>query len=351
MTVNRSYIHYFVAAMISVIVGLSAISQSLSEASPLVSQMKANGQQPASSLHHEIKMATVELPQGQIAYKMLEYKMIDKQNQVTDITSRYSRQATIPGPTIVVTEGDSIKLTLLNEMDNGMVSIHTHGVHYKITSDGTLKEINQVSDQGATPENSVTYEWDAANGTVGSWPFHDHTLAKNTFGKNMNGLETLGLFATVIVNPANGKVNALINGIPNQVNIQDIDKEFVLYVTDDVFWGDEIDNSNNYTHTPLWMNPTLVAANNDIVRFHLLSIGNEFHNFVLDGYQWLKPGTNKLINSQIIGPLENHVFTISSDKDSQYFDTTEINLLAGMKGKFDVNQNVSQAFLEHHHYK
>lgn len=339
MTLNRSYIHYLVVAMITVIVGLSTINRSLSEASPLVSQEKTDSQQLSSPTRHDIKMAAVELPDGHQAYKMLEYKIIDKQNNTTDITSRYSDQPIIPGPTIVLTEGDIARLTLVNEIGHGAVSIHTHGVHYTNTSDGTLKMINRISDQGAKPAESYTYVWTAGNGTAGSWPWHDHTFGKGPSGTHMNGVEINGLFSTVIVNPANGKVNALVNGTPKQVDVQDIKKEFVLFVTDDAFWGVEIDNTNNKKQTPLWVDPTLVATKNDIVRFHIQSVGSDFHHFVLDGYNWLKPGTNKTISMENIGPLENHVFTISADKSSSYYDGMQTHLLSGMKGKFEVVTN------------
>jgi hypothetical protein len=153
---------------------------------------------------------------------------------------------------------------------------------------------------------------------------------------NINGVETNGLFATVIVNPANGKVDALVNGIPKEVNIGDIKKDFVLFVTDDAFWGVEIDNNNNNKHTPLWVNPTLVASKNDLVRFHIQSVGTDFHHFVIDGLEWLKPGTHETTNFENIGPLENHVFTISANNSTSYYDKMPIHLLSGMKGKFQV---------------
>ena len=343
IAINRSFIHYVVVLTVATIVCFSAISQSLSYALPLpISQQKADGsqQQQVLPLLHEIKMAAVELPSEHTAYKMLEYKIIDKQNNTTtDITSRYSDQPIIPGPTIVLTEGDIARLTLVNEIGRGAVSIHTHGVHYTNTSDGTLKLTNKVSDQGSTPAESVTYVWTAGMGTAGSWPWHDHTFGKGPSGTHMNGVEINGLFSTVIVNPANGKVNALVNGTPKQVDIQDIKKEFVLFVTDDAFWGVEIDNTGDRKQTPLWVGPTLVATKNDIVRFHIQSVGSDFHHFVLDGYKWLKPGTNKTISMENIGPLENHVFTISADKSSSYYDSMQTHLLSGMKGKFEVVTN------------
>lgn len=345
MTLHRSFMHCFVVLNITVILCIYTSSQALSQAAAqtFVSQVQSDSQNPqlSSPIFHEIEIGVKELPQGQIAFKMNKYAQIDinNNNRTTDKTSQYSNQPTIPGPTIIVTEGDKVKITLVNEIGWGSASIHTHGVHYKITSDGTVKEINKVADQAASPNNTFTYEWDASEGTAGSWPFHDHTLAKNTFGLNMNGLETIGLFSSIIVNPSNGKVDALINGIPTQVDVKDIDKEFVLFANDDVFWGTEIDHTNGGKQTPLWINPTLAVTNNDTVRFNIQSIGNEFHNFTMDNIQWLEPGTDQLINSQIIGPLANHVFTIGAEKNATYFDTTEINFISGMKGNFIVNSH------------
>jgi manganese oxidase len=326
---------------IAIVIGLVLTFQSLSIL-PVIAQStttsaKSLNSENSSPKIHEIKMAGVLLPDGHQAYKMLEYKIIDIQNNNTeDITSRYSKLPTIPGPTLVMTEGDQARLTIVNEMGHGQVSLHTHGAHYEITSDGTLKMTNKVRDQGATPKDPYTYVWTAAEGTRGSWPWHDHTFGKNPAGINMNGVETNGLFSTVIINPADGKVNALVNGTAKEVDVQDIKKEFILFVTDDAFWGVEIDNTNNSKHTPLWLNPTLVASKNDLVRFHIQSVGTDFHHFVLDNYEWLKPGTTITTSLEKIGPLENHVFTISADKSTSYYDDVPVHLLSGMKGKFEV---------------
>jgi FtsP/CotA-like multicopper oxidase with cupredoxin domain len=322
---------------IVIVVGFVLVLQSLSilAINAQTTQKNLNSVDISPKLH-EIKMAAVELPDGHTAFKMLEYKIIDSENQTKDITSRYSDLPTIPGPTLIMTEGDKARLTLVNEIGRGSVSLHTHGVHYTITSDGSLKMSNRVSDQGATPNDSYTYVWTAAEGTRGSWPWHDHTFGKGSSGMNMNGVETNGLFSTVIVNPANGKVDALVNGIPKEVDVGDIKKDFILFVTDDAFWGVEIDNNNNNKHTPLWVNPTLVASKNDLVRFHIQSVGTDFHHFVIDGYEWLKPGTRETTILENIGPLENHVFTISANNSTSYYDKMPIHLLSGMKGKFQV---------------
>ena len=325
-------LHYKLVPIINFIACCYIFGLSFSvAASPITSQNNASDQQQLlSPVLHQIKMAAVELPDGHTAFKMLEYKMVDKENRTTDITSRYSKLPTIPGPALVMTEGDTASLTLVNEIGRGMVSLHTHGAHYKITSDGTLKMTNKVIDQGATPQKSYTYLWTAADGTRGSWPWHDHTFGKGPSGINMNGVETNGLFSTVIINPATGKVNALVNGISKEVDVQDIKKDFVLFITDDAFWGIEIDNTNNKKHTPLWVNPTLVASKNDLIRFHIQSAGTDFHHFVLDGYKWLKPGTNETTSLENIGPLEHHVFTVSANNSTSYYDKMPLHSLSGM---------------------
>ena len=339
--------------VIAIVIGLVLTFQSLSIL-PVIAQStttdtttstanKLNSENYSPKIH-EIKMAGVLLPDGHQAYKMLEYKIKDKQNNNTqDITSRYTNLPTIPGPTLVMTEGDEAKLTLFNEIGFGLVSLHTHGAHYEITSDGTLKMTNLVEEEAASPQDPYTYVWTAAEGTRGSWPWHDHAFGKNAAGINMNGVEMNGLFSTVIINPADGKVNALVNGTAKEVNVQDIDKEFILFVTDDAFWGVEIDNNNNKKHTPLWVNPTLVASKNDLVRFNIQSVGADFHHFVLDNYGWLKPGTNTTTSLENIGPLENHVFTIGADKSTSYYDKVHTHLLSGMKGNFEVVEDGSTA--------
>src|ERR671912_1382766 len=108
---------------IAIVIGLVLTFQSLSFL-PVIAQSTSttttakslNSDNPSPKLH-EIKMAGVLLPDGHQAYKMLEYKIIDKQNNNTeDITSRYTNLPTIPGPTLVMTEGDEARLTLVNEI-------------------------------------------------------------------------------------------------------------------------------------------------------------------------------------------------------------------------------------------
>lgn len=282
--------------------------------------------------NHIIQMTAEETSHDDgLGNKLFGYKMLSHIENGIDITHRYSNLATIPGPTIVLEEGDTVNLTIFNDIPgantgilkgiSSQVSVHVHGVHYNINSDGTLEVINNVDDQGAGvgpahTHGNYNYTWNVAPGTVGTWPYHDHNYESH------NGAEHKGLFGAIIVNPA-GASNLYA-------------KEFVLYLTDDSFWGMEID-SNGLKQKKHGANPDLIARKNSNVRFHLIALGTDIHEFSLSGYQWNDPGTSNLINQVAIGPLEKHVFSVTATKNAQYADKNFTNNLLGMKGNFKVS--------------
>jgi FtsP/CotA-like multicopper oxidase with cupredoxin domain len=262
-----------------------------------------------SGVTHLIKMEATNLPSGQLAYQMLSHRIKSKTGKIKDVTDRYSDKPSIPGPTIVMTEGDVTKITLQHGIADSTkpVSLHVHGVHYKIEDDGTVKAMNKVIDSAAFPGKPYTYTWTAAKGTAGTWPYHDHT-----FGNPMIGAEDKGLFGAVIVNPANGKVKALIDGEIVDVAIDAIDREFLLWMHETTFWGQEVTNLLDGKQTPLWTNPTIGARKDEKVRFHVIGMGTAFHTFHLHGHRWLDPGTTNIIDTVNIGPIYRHTFVIKA---------------------------------------
>ncbi len=277
---------------------------------------------------HIVRLTAEETQDDGFGNKLLAYKMLSHTVDGVDITDRYSSVATIPGPTLMLTEGDTVKLTILNEIPGNasavagiskQVSVHVHGVHYNILSDGTLKVINKHLDEGAGAGLEDTfayyeYEWNVAYGTAGTWPYHDHNFESH------NGSENKGLFGAIIVKPV---------GAPSYA------KEYVLYLGDDAFWGMEIDGATQ-KQSKHGVNPSLGAVKNSDVRFHLIAMGTDIHKFVLDGYQWFDPGTHNLIHQAVIGPLEKHVFTVKAKDSARYMDNNFSNKLMGMVGKFKV---------------
>ncbi|MEJ2261421.1 MAG: copper oxidase, partial [Nitrosopumilaceae archaeon] len=291
------------------------------------------------SVHHDIEMEAVKMPDGMYAYRMVNYNTSDGRDLIIHSNNPnpsdgiYTTKPSIPGPTLVFTEGDTVQLTLHNnacddfvvdtlspnyagENENSLVGVHVHGVHYDISDDATYGRVNMNGNSAASCNSSVVYDWDVSKGTEGTWPYHDHT-----FKQNEVGAEDVGLFGTVIVNPSNGKVDGIVdsNGKVSQVDVDDINKEFVLWMVSSetlgrsVFYGMEIDNhhpDNPGKQTPLWINPPLYTEEGEKVRFHVLGIGDETHAFHLHGHRWVdaQGGAADIIDVKEITPLQRHTF-------------------------------------------
>jgi len=286
---------------------------------------------------HFIEMGTSALPNGQLAYQMISHEIENKNGKIIDITkTRYGKNPTpsIPGPAIIINQGDQVFLKLVNGLGEDCVSVHVHGVHYSIEDDGTLATTNKVEDSCATPEQPKTYHWVAAKGTVGTWPYHDHTFGGET------GAEDKGLFGVVIVNGAT--TEAFIDGKLRNFPVKQLDKEYVLYMVRTSFWGLEIDNTKGGLQTPLWENPMLSAKLNDEVRFHVVGLGTEFHTFHMHAHRWVDQGTTDVIDTKNIGPLARHVFVVKAGEgvgpgDWMYHCHVFRHMELGMTGIFNVS--------------
>ena len=299
---------------------------------------------------HDITMEAVAMPDGLYAYRMVSY-VVDGNELVG---TQYSSKPSIPGPTIIMNEGDDANVTLINNAcddtfvdgpghplnpalpkysENSMLGIHVHGVHYDISDDASYARMNMSEDSGALCDQSITYHWVAAAGTAGAWPYHDHTFAINEVGA-----EELGLFGTVIINSATGMANGLVDeeGNVTDIPVDDIEKDFVLWMVSSeslgrsIFYGNEIDydTANDYSdssgvrETALWTNPNLLTQHGGIYRFHVLGLGEETHAFHLHGHRWTEEihqnaTQQAIIDVKEITPLQRHTFLITaSDNDA-----------------------------------
>jgi FtsP/CotA-like multicopper oxidase with cupredoxin domain len=270
---------------------------------------------PASAVnHHFITLKASALPSGQLG-------------------------PTIPGPTLVMKEGDTAEVTLEHGIADSSqpVSIHVHGVHYKIDSDGTMKVLNGAADEAAFPGKPYTYKWTAAPGTAGTWPYHDHTM-----GNPMVGAEDRGLFGTLIVNPASGKVPALIDGKIVDVDLSDIKREFILWMHETTFWGQELNHIvKGDKEVPLWTNPTVGARAGEKIRFHVIGIGTAIHTFHLHGHRWIEPGTTSVIDTFDVGPISRQAFVLQAGEgvgpgDWHYHCHVIQHMQSGMMGTFRI---------------
>jgi len=249
---------------------------------------------------HNIELTAKTLPNGQLAYSL------------------NGGEAVIPGPTIFVEEGDQIMVTLTN---NTSVPVGFD-----------VPQQQNPSSANAQPGQTKSYQFTA--GSAGSYVYHGN-----------NGKEMLGLFGAIIVdqidkNTVAKYINA--NGKLKSVPLSEVKKQFTLFMVGSTFWGTEITSKG--TQIPLWANPTLGAKEDDIVRFHVLSVGPA-HTFHMHAHRWLKEGTNKIIDTKLLAEgVDSHSFTIQAGSGVgeghwQFHCHLVSHMEAGMHGNFVVGKH------------
>ncbi|MBL0385570.1 multicopper oxidase family protein [Tumebacillus sp. ITR2] len=97
----------------------------------------------------------------------------------------------VPGSQIRVTEGDTVRVTLKNNLPDP-TSIHWHGLPVPNAMDG----IPGVTQNAVKPGESFTYEFTAT--TPGTYWYHSHQKSAEQ--------EDMGLYGTIIVDPKNPTV-------------------------------------------------------------------------------------------------------------------------------------------------
>jgi FtsP/CotA-like multicopper oxidase with cupredoxin domain len=173
-----------------------------------------------------------------------EYTLIASDQQTKEVSpgvfyNVWTFNGTIPGPTIRATEGDLVRVTLIN---NGTKfhSIHFHGIH-KSEMDGVF--------EGIAPGGKFTYEFTAE--PFGVFPYHCH----------MQPLEehiTHGLYGVFIIDPKKPRADAdemvmVMNGYDT-----DFDAENNFYTINGIPYY--------YMHHPIQIDK------NRLIRIYLLNI-------------------------------------------------------------------------------
>ncbi|MDN5845000.1 MAG: multicopper oxidase domain-containing protein [Candidatus Nitrosocosmicus sp.] len=250
----------------------------------------------SSSDVHDIVIKEQVLPDGQPAYKMVQHVVNQTNSTKLNITNDYSTIATIPGPAIVISEGDKAHITI-NHLDG----------------------------------NTTQEDFVASN--PGTYVYQDDELGDR------------GLNGVVIVNPKDRTTEALVDGKITTIPLDELDKEVLLFMVGSTFWGMEI--AKNGTQTPLWTNPVPVAEENEKIRFHIVGIGpssnpnGHSHTFHLHAHRWVDPGTSNIIDVKEIHPGKTHVFVIDAGDgvgpgDWQYHCHVFSHMEAGMMSTFKV---------------
>uniref|UniRef100_A0A1X7TUL5 Laccase n=1 Tax=Amphimedon queenslandica TaxID=400682 RepID=A0A1X7TUL5_AMPQE len=84
----------------------------------------------------------------------------------------------IPGPTLIVTEGQLVKVTVMNRLASESVSVHWHGMHQR--NSNWMDGVEHVTQCGIPPGASFTYIFKAEQ--YGTHWYHSHSGAQRTDG-------------------------------------------------------------------------------------------------------------------------------------------------------------------------
>jgi FtsP/CotA-like multicopper oxidase with cupredoxin domain len=252
----------------------------------------------------------------------------------------------IPGPVIRGEVGDVIKVHFRNNDTHYKWphSMHPHGVRYDPDSDGGWMADDPKRPGTAVPfRGTHTYTWVCTPGSVGSWPYHDHsapqsaahgTAPKTTAGaagghaggggQVMEIGAELGLFGMIAI---------------TDEQTPQVDREFVLFFHDvsaadapslaqDVALcngGAFVDNA-----------PTFTARTGDRVRWRVGTLGNAFHVFHVHGHRWRT--ADGWVDAQVLGPATTLTVEYREDNPGDWIYHCHVpgHMMRGMAGRYRV---------------
>jgi FtsP/CotA-like multicopper oxidase with cupredoxin domain len=223
------------------------VASSQAAAAPAVKTADTAGDPRRMTLYAE------KLPNGQMGYGLEPGK------------------ATIPGPLIEMTEGETLEIELVNNLDV-TASLHVHGVDYDTASDGT-----KMNDSVVEPGGRRTYTWRThapgrhssgiiESGSAGYWHYHDHTVGTD---HGTGGIRA-GLYGPLVIR-RKGDV------LP--------DKQFTV-VFNDMTINNRVGDDT----------PEFTAKLGERVEFIVITHGDFFHTFHVHGHRWADNRTGLLEN-------------------------------------------------------
>lgn len=150
-------------------------------------------------------ITTLQAPQSAPYEK--HFTIVAEKGRITlkngTVIDTWTYDGSAPGPTLRVTQGDLVVVTLVNRLPFG-VTIHWHGINVPNSSDG----VSGVTQDAVKPGASYTYRFIAKD--AGTYWYHSHQFSyEETTG---------GLFGEIIVDPKQPTVH---NDIDTCVDLHD----------------------------------------------------------------------------------------------------------------------------------
>jgi len=225
--------------------------------------------------------------------------------------------ATIPGPLIDATVGDTVVVHFRNACSLP-VTMHPHGIFYSAEMDGAYK--GYYTDPGGFVQRgrTFTYVWECPEGTQGTWLYHDH-----------GPMDPLPLFR--------GLYGPMIIRDPDEPLP---DREYFLgFATASPAYLPTLKTSlftiNGRAYTG--NTPSMTANVGDDVAMHVYGIDNDFHTFHVHGHRWKENGV--VIDNKTFGPGDSFRVRFIEDNPGRWLYHCHVfsHLHQGMSGWYNVS--------------
>lgn len=258
----------------------------------------------------------------------------------------------IPGPVIRAHVGDTVKVHFRNNDTEFKWphSMHPHGVSYTPENDGGHNAAAPTPGSAVPFGESFTYTWTARASSVGTWPYHDHSMPQSVpqppappippgvEPANSNGSTGMGGSGPVMELSAELGMLGII--AVTDKDTPKVDREFFLFFHD-MYQADVPGLSQDFDcfngRSFLGNTPTFKARNGERVRWRIASLGKEFHVFHLHGHRWRNPA-GAMVDSEVLGPSTSLTVEYTEDNPGKWLYHCHVtdHMAGGMIGLYEV---------------
>jgi FtsP/CotA-like multicopper oxidase with cupredoxin domain len=378
MEINRRYVFlilvYSSIIFSSAFVLLYLILPSLNQLQPLYSEIVTKPRQISPEQYDIVKNCTIQPSKKPSSIEYLTYfncghvskdangrtirqfTLIVQEHQKIPISYKghvfdgWTYNGTIPGPTIRVTEGDLVRIRVINSNDNSHPhSLHLQSIHYA-KDDGV--SMGGYPGGAISPGRSFTYEFVAQ--PYGVYPYHCHV---DPVADHINR----GLYGAMIIDPKEPRPQ--MTEMAMILNGYDINYEKEGHTASEFPINQQNDTGSNMTHMSL---PSLPSSNEKNVESRQdMERDNEIYSVNGKAFDYVKHPimlqTGKLYRIYVVNMLEFdlvnsfHIhgtmfdyYTAGTDETSDY-NTDIVTMSQGNRGIMEFRYDYPGIYMFHAH--
>ncbi|WP_035850540.1 multicopper oxidase domain-containing protein [Kitasatospora azatica] len=251
----------------------------------------------------------------------------------------------IPGPVLRAEVGDTLVVHFRNNDAHYQWphSMHPHGVRYDRDNDGGWLAVEPDRPGTAVPYGgSYTYTWTALPSSVGTWPYHDHSVPQTIPAPTTTAGSAAPKHPAMDMGGGGVMEIGAELGLLGIIAITDrhtpvVDKEFILffhdaYAADIPSLAQDTDMFNGGAF--LDNTPTFTAKRGDRVRWRIAALGKEFHVFHLHGHRWRRG--SQWVDSELLGPSTTLTVEYTEDNPGDWIYHCHVtdHMMGGMVGRY-----------------